>query len=394
MSIYLNDEKNNCCGCGACVNICPHDAVSMERDEYGFAYPVVDSKVCTECGLCTRVCEKVNKNESDMPLHAFAASHRNKEVLHQSSSGGVFSALAEHFLSMGGAVCGCVFDDGLNAVHICSEKETDLVKIRKSKYMQSNVGLVYREIKERLKNGQFVLFAGTPCQVAALYAVVGRKHENLTTMDLICHGVPSQLLFDKFIDYLEKKHKTKIIDFDFRSKKYGWQRFSMEFTDSDKRRVNIGKAREFYIRSFTGGDTIRQSCLSCKYACPNRIGDITIGDFWGHEKLTLKCDISYGTSVFTINTANAMKWRDVLEKKLVCEEIDYSIAVNRNTCLHKATPKGKNRDVFMQALKEDKLEKIVSKYKKDNRVFILRERLRFLIPTSVYIHINKFISRL
>ncbi len=393
MDIYLNNDKNNCCGCGACVNVCPCDAVSMQSDEYGFAYPVVNEEKCVQCGRCTTVCEKVNKNESSMPLKAFAATHRDRSILMSSSSGGVFSALAEHILDMGGVVCGCIFDDNLNAVHICTEKKDELCKIRKSKYLQSDVGLIYRDIKKCLIDGKHVLFTGTPCQVAALYAVLGKKYKNLTTMDLICHGVPSQLMFDSFIKYLEKQYKTKIVEFDFRSKKYGWQRYTMEFTDSRQRKVNIGKAKEFYVRSFTNGDIIRPSCLSCKYACANRIGDITIGDFWGHERFDLKCDTLNGTSIFTINTEDALKWRDILFENLLCEEIDYRLAAAKNACLNKPTSKGKNRDLYMQAFKENKIEKIVLKYKEENKKLIFREKIKFLIPASIFVFIKKLKSR-
>ncbi len=393
MKEYIYEDKNNCCGCGGCANICPHNAVRMQKDEYGFVYPVVDADKCVNCNLCLTVCQKVNKNESDMPLMAFAASHRSKEVLRKSSSGGVFSAIAEYFLNNGGAVCGCVFDDKLNAVHICTEKKDDFLRMRKSKYIQSDVGFIYREVKTRLKSGQHVLFTGTPCQVAALYSVVGREHENLTTMDLVCHGVPSQYMFDRFIKYLEKKYKTQIVNFNFRSKKYGWQRYTLEFTDAHRHTTNIGKRSEFYIPSFTGGNTIRPSCLSCKYACANRIGDITIGDFWGHEKLDLKCDISDGTSIFTINNERSMKWLDILSKNLIYEKIDYSIAVNGNTCLQNPTPRGKERDIYMQALRDDKIEELALKYQKNNKKTIMREKIKLSVPLSVFTFLMKKKSR-
>ena len=389
MNIYLNNDKANCCGCGACVNICPKDAISMKTDEYGFAYPHIDEAVCVECKLCVTACNKVSQNQSEMPLKAFAACHRDKNIANKSSSGGVFSALAEHFLENGGAVCGCVFDDDLNAVHICTEKKDEFLKIRKSKYIQSDVGLVYREVKRRLNEGQLVLFTGTPCQVAALYAVLGKGYDNLTTMDLICHGVPSQLMFNQFIKYLEKKYKTKIVDFDFRSKKYGWPRFTMEFTNSRGRAVNIGKTQEFYIPSFTGGNVIRESCLSCKYACPNRISDITIGDLWGYEKHNLTIDTIRGTSVFTINTPNGEKWLNVLENSLNLEEIDYKLAVERNHCLHEPTAKGEKRELYMQAIKNDTLEDVALRYRRSKKKAIAREKLKLLVPASIFSYIRK-----
>ena len=384
MNIYLNNDKANCCGCGACRNICPRDAISMQTDEYGFAYPHINEALCVECNLCVKTCQKVNKNESGMPLVAFAACHKDKGIARKSSSGGVFSALAEHFIENGGAVCGCVYDENLNAIHICTEKEDELLKIRKSKYLQSDVGLVYRDVKKRLAQGQEVLFTGTPCQVAALYAVVGRDFDNLTTMDLICHGVPSQLLFNQFIKYLEKRYNAEIVSFDFRSKKYGWPRFTLEFTDKNGRTVNIGKTQEFFMPAFTGGNLIRESCLSCKYACANRIGDITIGDLWGYEKHNLKLDTTRGTSVFTINTSNGEKWLSVLESKLNTQEIDYKLAANKNHCLHAPTQKGEKRELYMEAIKNGTLENMAQRYRNGKRKAILREKLKLLVPASIF----------
>ncbi len=389
MVIYKDNDKSNCTGCRACSNICPRNAISFSNDEYGFAYPIVDKKICVQCGLCTTACKKTNKNEWKLPLKTFAATHKNKEILKSSSSGGVFSALAEHFLDTDGIVCGCIFDDNLNAVHICTEKKDDLYKIRKSKYLQSNVGFIYRDIKKYLENGRKVLFTGTPCQVAALYAVLGKEYKNLLTMDLICHGVPSQFLFDKFIEYLEKQYKTKIVDLNFRSKKYGWQRFTMEFTTADGKTKNIGKSNEFYFPAFSSGFSMRPSCFSCKYACPERIGDFTIGDFWGYEKLDLVCDTTNGTSVFTANTQKALSFLDVLFGKLIYEEIDYKIAVNGNTCLRHPTVKGEKYDKYMQALKDNKIEELALRYKQNNKKFILRGKLRLIIPLSVFKYIKK-----
>lgn len=385
MGVYfLTLDKNDCCGCGGCVNICPKDAIGMEADEYGFVYPRIDGQKCVDCRLCHKICAQVGENNSAMPLKALAGSHKNKDALLKSSSGGVFYALAEHIIEIGGVVCGCIMDENLKVMHICADNAEDCLKIRKSKYVQSDMGLVYRQVKKLLSQGKQVLFTGTPCQIAALYAVVGRKYENLTTMDLICHGVPSQLLFDKFIQYLEGRYKTRILAFDFRSKKFGWKRFSMEFTDENRRTVNIGKAREFFIPAFTGGNIIRPNCLSCKYASPNRIGDITIGDFWGYEKVKLQCDTAYGTSVFTINTENGEKWLTVLQEKLVCQEIDYDIAVSRNTCLHKPTPKGKKREQYLRAIRDDKIPEIAQQYRQRNLKKRIGERVRHAMPIPVF----------
>ena len=267
--------------------------------------------------------------------------------------------------------------------------EEDLLRLQKSKYLQSDVGLAYQEVKKRLKEGQQVLFTGTPCQVAALYAVVGTDQENLTTMDLICHGVPSQRAFHQFIKYLEKRHKTKIVAFDFRSKKYGWPRYTMEFTDSRGRNVNIGKVQEFYMPSFTGGNIIRESCLSCKYACANRVGDITMGDLWGYEKIPLSLKLYNGTSIFTLNTPKAEKWFEVLSGNLNFEEIDYSLAVRGNHCLRQPTVVGEKRALYMDAIKNDTIDSLASRYRRSKKKLIHREKLIFMIPTRMFASLRK-----
>lgn len=384
-------ETQYCCGCRACANICPRDAISMKSDELGFFYPEVNAEVCVDCGMCLSVCDfKKSKKNGSIPLVAYAAIHKERTVLKGSSSGGVFSALADYILAKGGAVCGCLFDKTLRPIHICTEKEQDVVRMRRSKYIQSDVGLIYRDVVERLRNGQMVLFTGTPCQIAALYEVLGLKnHENLITVDLICHGVPSELMFQKFLEYLERKHHTKIVDFNFRSKKYGWQRWSTSYTDVNGNEKNLGKINEFYVPAFTGGNIMRPSCFSCKYACPERVGDITVGDFWGHEKINLSQKTENGVSLCAINTERAMKLLPLLAQCLFLQEIDYQVAVDGNHCLHASTPKGDKWDLYMEALKTDNIDGIAKRYIQKNKKNILRNKLKMCLPYGVFMRIRK-----
>ena len=208
-------------------------------------------------------------------------------------------------------------------------------------------------------------------------------------MDLICHGVPSQLVFDQFIKYLEKRYKTKIIDFDFRSKKYGWPRFTMSFTNSKHRVINIGKRQEFYIPAFTGGNIIRESCLKCPFASANRVSDITIGDMWGYEKIEFSKNLSKGMSVFTINNAEAEKWLPILAKNMSFEEIDYNIAINGNHCLRHPTFSGEKRELYMDAIKNDKIDELALKYRKKNKKSIFVEKLKLMIPTCLFGYLKR-----
>lgn len=387
-SICITD-KEKCCGCAACVNVCPCDAITLETDELGFAYPRVIDEKCVNCGKCVSVCD-FGKSELDraFPLKAFAAANKCVDTLCKSSSGGVFSAVADYVLENGGAVCGCALKE-LSAVHICIEKKEDMPLLRRSKYLQSDMGLVYREVKERLEKGQMVLFSGSPCHVAALYGVLGKEYEKLITMDLVCHGVPSAEMFKKYIKYLEQKYRTKIVDFNFRSKKYGWQRWTTEFTTEAGKTKNIGKLYEFYIPAFTGGNMMRPSCFKCKYACPTRVGDITVADFWGHEKANVSFNTQNGVSLCALNTEKAVALASVLGEKMHLQEIDYNIAVAGNRCLHAPTEKGKKWELYMQAFKEDKIPEIAARYKKSHKKVILRNRLKSLVPTSVFMAVRK-----
>ena len=389
IDILANVNKQECSACGACINACPIDAITLVRDEYGFEYPHINESICVSCGKCASVCKKFQSSELTLPIKCFAGSNKDKQILKKSASGGAFSALAEYVLSKSGAVCGCVYDKNLIPIHICSENEEDVVCMRKSKYVQSNVGYVYRDILSRLKKGQMVLFTGTPCQVAGLYSVVGKGFDNLITIDLICHGVPSSYLFKKFIEYLEGKYKTKIISFDFRSKRYGWARFTAEFMDSTGKTKNIGKFNEFYSGAFTAGNIFRPNCYNCRFACEKRVGDITIGDFWGHEAVDLKCDKKNGISVLTINNLNKLDLQNVLSEKLTMEEVDYAIAVKGNTCLRNPTKKGRLWEKYMQAIKDDDIPSLAKRYRKNNKKRIIRGYIKLKMPYFVIDYLNR-----
>ena len=390
MNNFVNLKKDLCYGCRACSNICPTDAITFKNDEYGFSYPQVDLNLCINCGKCSFVCNKLNEISCRLPKKAFATSNRNKEVLKRSASGGVFSALADHVLENGGAICGCIYDYKLKPIHICAENNEKVIMMRKSKYAQSDIGFVYREIKNKLKNGQIVLFTGTPCQVSALYSTLGCDYDNLITMDLVCHGVPSEMMFQSFLKYLENKYNTKIKSFDFRSKKYGWQRYTMEFTDDNGRTKNIGKFNEFYHNAFISGNIMRPNCFTCKFASPERVADITVGDLWGYESLNLKkCDSKNGISLLTLNTQKAIDLFPTLEKSLVTEEINYKIAVARNTCLHSPTKRGEKWDYYMQSFKDGNIDCVAKQYILKNRKEILKAKIKLLIPIKLFQIIKK-----
>lgn len=316
-SVVLFEDKKNCCGCGACMNICPKKAISMYEDEYGFLYPAINSSICIGCNKCKNVCSYQNTNEISTSHYSYAAVSKNDNQLIRSASGGIFAALASEVLLQKGVVYGCSMEQyycTLRPEHIRVTDHSELYKLQGSKYVQSYMDDSYEKVKNDLKSGLFVLFSGTPCQVAALNSYLGQgKHEKLLTVDIVCHGTPSVGFFRSYIAELEKKLNGKIFDFRFRDKASGWGlKGCIEYMDSKglKRNKLISVKLSSYYSLFLDSSTYRENCYSCKYASKHRPGDLTLGDFWGIERehpsyLTNnggKFDVKKGISCILVNS--------------------------------------------------------------------------------------------
>ena len=306
----LVQAKDDCCGCKSCGNVCPREAIRFLPDEYGFEYPFIDVEKCIECGKCIDVCDFRKSSDSGVtmhkPLDGYAARHKEKSVYARSTSGGVFTALAQWVLDRDGAVFGCVFDDELRAVHIEALNDEKVALMRGSKYVQSDMGLIHQKVKCRLEEGRWVLFTGTPCQVAGLYSYLGKADtQTLFTVDIVCHGVPSPLTFEKYISYLSDKSHQKVTGIEFRNKMHGWARPTVvvEYEDGSKKKRS--HLRDLYYEAFNHSLLQRPACFKCKYATGNRVGDITIGDFWGWKKAGLKMSTQEGVNCCLLNTEKA-----------------------------------------------------------------------------------------
>lgn len=289
--IVLFTDKKDCCACGACVNICPKDAISMKEDEFGFLYPEIDHEKCIQCRSCLKVCAYQHQEVSNTIKDAYVALAKEKEISQKSASGGIFAAVAKEILNGGGVVFGCSFEQQsgiICAEHIMIERVEDLEKLQGSKYVQSFIGTAYQRVKQELEKGRLVLFSGTPCQIAALGSFLGKvEFQNLLTIDIICHGVPGAKFFESYIKEFEKNLGGKIIAFKFRDKTGGWGlKGSVEYIN--KRGIHKKKIvpvqLSSYYQLFLDSVIYRENCYSCKYAGPFRTGDITIGDYWGVEK--------------------------------------------------------------------------------------------------------------
>lgn len=306
--------KKECCGCGACYSSCPVNAITMDPDSEGFLYPSLDSQVCIECGKCTKACPSLNPRleKSAKPL-CFAA-YGDDSVREVSSSGGLFTLIARKILANEGRVCGAAFDETFTLRQAWAETEEELEPLRMSKYLQSYTGESYIESKNALENGKEVLYVGCPCQVAGLNSFLGKDYENLFTIDLLCHGGPSQMVFEK---YLDEVHKGKGIQYvGFRDKDYfGWStEMTIRYTDGGIYRQK--RDRDLFYRAFLPCFSVRPHCQVCNYSRLPRQGDITLGDFWGVSKLDKRFADGKGTSIVTANSTRGLRMIETLWDEL------------------------------------------------------------------------------
>ncbi len=337
-TITLFSEKQNCCGCGACADVCPRNAITMQEDDFGFRYPAIDTEKCVSCRLCQRACFFQNKEVTNEPVKTFAAALQNDSILRRSASGGAFAALALKCIESGGIVIGAAFDKELKVKHIAISSKDKLPLLQGSKYVQSDTSEIFKKTKQLLLSGKKVLFSGTPCQVAGLYGYLGKKYDHLVTVDLICHGVPNQRMFG---DYIRSLGRVK--RFSFRDKSIGWGingSAIIEKNGTDKKMILWGNESP-YLYYFSHGEIYRDSCYSCKYACSHRPADITVGDFWGIEKQHpeyLKAGGFNTDRGLSCAVANTLKGLDALNN---CKDImdicnsDFAKAAAGNTQLRK-----------------------------------------------------------
>ena len=275
--IKIENEKD-CCGCGACANICPVNAITMKENEIGFIYPIVDEALCIGCGQCKKVCVFSDKSVgANVDPLVYAAASKNREVLSESSSGGIFTELAQAVIDKGGAVFGAAWTEDFSLNHICVDNKDDLKHLRGSKYVQSSTEDTFTKTEELLKSGRYVCYSGTPCQIAGLKAFLKKDYDKLLTIDIICHGVPSVKMLKDDLSYLSGKKKIKIENVKFRDKEYGWGVTGS--LANGKSKVKYDALNSPYYFYFLNGEVYRDSCYNCRFASEERQGDITLGDY-------------------------------------------------------------------------------------------------------------------
>lgn len=357
----LGKDAASCYGCRACMQICTKGAISLQPDEEGFLYPSLDESKCIGCGACVRVCPYDTPSQVNQPQEVFAAAYTDEKKLLESSSGGLFSAFADHVLSQGGLVAGCLFDEHLRAVHVLTDEDSLVAAMRGSKYVQSDTGRVYSEIKSALAQKRTVLFCGTPCQVDGLKRFLGGKEDGLFTVDLICHGVPSPLLLENYLEQQQKK-LGKITGLRFRDKKrHGWTSQGTLCGQSGRRSIspfNDSYYQLFYFKNCVS----RMTCYSCKYACTDRVADLTIGDYWGIDRIPTSLDIKKGVSALFVNTSKGEMLLDAVKDRLHLQQTSLEEAVRANGNLSSSGTLPKERKTIYAEIEKEGYDAAVKKH--------------------------------
>ncbi len=380
MACYISTgRKEDCCGCRACAQSCPRNCITIQADREGFAYPVVDETLCIKCGKCERVCPLNEENKEYIHNHEDAESYGgymlDDATRAASTSGGGFTAVTEAFCDKNYVIFGAEIDGEFNVFHSCVENKADIVKFRKSKYLQSNIGKCYAEAKKYLDEGKKVLFSGTPCQIAGLYSFLGGDRENLLTVDLVCHGVPSNKWFYKEVDFLEKKYKSKISEVQFRNKDNNhWDNGSMVWVLETGKEIR--QISEPFFKAWLTGLNSRPVCYECQYASMNRVSDITLADLWGvHHFAPELYGKNGGTSLFILNTKKGKDIFGKAESLLKSEKINLYEAAKHNLNLTAPMHRNPKRDEFISSIEKNDYSQVVKTYlpKPDYKFIILNK---------------------
>ncbi len=388
------ERKEDCCGCRSCEQICPQQCISMQEDFEGFRYPTVNDKECIHCGLCVYHCPMITdpiiSNRLTEPK-VFAARLKDDILLKQSSSGGMFTALAKSILKQNGIVFGCAFDENFIAQHICVEKEVELERLRGSKYVASDPNSVYTQVRKFLKENRKVLFTGCGCHIAGLRKFLGKDYENLLTMEIICHGTPSQKLFSKHIEYLSQKMGEKILSYEFRNKQDGW---GLNYkTKTKTKTIFLPADKDSYYASFLRGKTYRPCCFECHFAKQERMADITVGDFWGIELFHPDFYDYRGVSGLMLNTVVGENAWKLAQAEVVAKPSNFAEFSRRNGNLKRPTKKPMERDNIYKGLDElsySEFSERLTLYGKERLFSTVKNSL----PKSVRILINRLFFKL
>lgn len=366
-------NKVDCCGCNACGDACAHDAITFKTDIEGFWYPKVDIQKCTNCGLCEKVCPIINVKElkkNDLPKSVcYAAEHKNMEVIFDSTSGGLFSALADIMYKSGGYVGGAIFNEDFSVRQFISNDKADLPKLRSSKYLQSHLDGFYQQVRDLLRKGEKVLVCGSPCQMAALRAFLRKDYENLIIADYICRGINSPKVWRKYLDSFEERYGSKVVYCKAKSKEYGWRNLTQKVVlENGKAYYETRDQSNFTKGYLQTGVYCRPSCYECKFKGYPRIADITLADFWGIENVNTSMEKNLGTSLVMINSKKGEAYFEGVKKRIYYVPVPFeSIEAGNRSLNLPVDPPTVDREEFFRDLNEMSFLQIAEKYISPNR---------------------------
>lgn len=372
----------NCTGCGACVQRCPKQCISWTTKEFDFRYPRVDEASCINCGLCEKVCPIDKELKAPTAQKAYAAVHKDSAVLEKSTSGGAFTALADTIFSRGGVVYGAAMLNGMQVKHIRTEDKSSFADLRSSKYLQSDTGTTYQMVEQDLKQGKVVLYSGTPCQIDGLKCFLRKEYENLYTADIVCHGVGSQAYFDKYMEFAKERY-GKIKALRFRSKEYaGWScggGVVVVDTSNSEKKIPYRDFDNYYYSYFLSGDIYRKCCYSCKYANTKRVGDFSLGDYWGVEALKLPLQTEDGCSLLLVNNNRAEK---LLETVVDLDKVETTIeqAAHCNKQLNEPSRLPESRQKRIEEYVSMNGQQIQKVYLKTHQKTVVKGKMKVLMP--------------
>lgn len=350
-----------CTGCAACASVCPKGCVAMMPDENGFLFPVVDTKTCVSCGLCERTCPIVSLRQLPETVpQAYAARSRNDALRLESSSGGIFTELARAVIKDGGAVFGAAYNEQFEVMHICAENEADLAKLRGAKYAQSDLRGVFADVERRLDGGQWVLFSGTPCQVAGLKAFLSIDYVNLLAVDFVCHSAPAPMAWREYVKYRADQDNSGELPaaINLRSKTTGWTnyQYSNLFTYPNGHVHSAKNSESLFMKLFVGGYINRDSCANCPFKGYRRVSDLTIGDFWGIWDIAPEMDDNKGTSVVLAQSQQGATLLEQISNQLILKPVTLEEASRQNPAMLKASPNHPKRTEALDLIRTGTFE--------------------------------------
>lgn len=390
-NIAENFVSANCCGCGACVNICPTKAISFSKDEFGFIKPLVDEDSCLSCGKCVRSCPYQTLNSvkafpcNDLPV-VYAAENKKQNVIKRSSSGGVFYSIAQNVLNKGGLVFGAHMGDDFKVCHTSIESTDEIHKIQRSKYVQSFLGDSYSRVKKALLDGRLVLFSGTPCQIAGLKTFLrNRDYENLLTVEVVCHGVPNQDFFDDYRSFLESKYgPLNSYTFRYKEKSKNGMKWYSSFETKD-RKIVFNWPEDSYNYFYMKSLVYRDSCYECRFAKKERNADITLCDYWHWDGLHKK-HFKSASSVSGIiaNTQRGVATVESVAGEFNIQKSDFGYLSSHNSCLIRPCGKKDERFAILEKWKKEGYAALDADFRRKHKWQILKYRIMRHLPDILF----------